>query len=62
VKRIGEDFRHPHQTRTDVPDEKQLQGAKQQGAKADDQPDLADMLDESAAIGMRGINPKQRRA
>jgi len=61
VKRIGEDFRHPDQTSLDVPDEEQLHGTKQQGAKADHQPDLADVLDKGAAIGMRRINPEQRR-
>jgi hypothetical protein len=61
VKRIGQDFRHPDQAGPHIPDEEQLHGAEQQGAKADDQPDLTDVLDEGGTIAVPWKNPEQRR-
>src|SRR5271163_643006 len=58
VKRIGQDFRQPDQAGLDVPDEEELHGAEQQSSKADNQPDLADVLDEDGAIGVRRKNPE----
>jgi hypothetical protein len=61
VKWIGQDFRHPHQAGLHVPDEEQLHGAEQESAKADNQPDLADMLDEDRSIGIGWKNPEKGR-
>jgi hypothetical protein len=59
VKWIGQDLRHPDQAGPDVPDEEELHGAEQETAKADNQPDLADVLDEGSAIGVIRKNPEQ---
>jgi len=61
VKGIRQDFRHPDQAGADIPDEEQLHGAEQQRAKADNQPDLPDMLYESGTIGVRRKNAEQCR-
>jgi len=61
VKGISQDFRHPDQASSDIPDEEQLHGAEQQRAKADNQPDLPDMLYESGTIGVRRKNAEQCR-
>jgi len=61
VKGISQDFCHPDQAGHHIPDKEQLDGAKQQGTKADDQPDLPDVLDEGCAISVRRKNSEQRR-
>jgi hypothetical protein len=59
MKGIGQDFGHPNQPRLHVPDEKQLNGPEQQGAKTDHQPDLPDVLNEGGMIRVCRENPEE---
>src|ERR1700733_3051292 len=45
---VGEDLGHPDQAGLDIADEEQMDGAKQQPADADREPDLGDLAHEGA--------------
>ena len=61
VEGIGEDLRHPDQTGANPAQEKQVDGAEQQRADAERDPQLGQVLHERGQVGVRLEEPAERR-
>ncbi len=61
VEGVGEDLGHPDQPGLDIVDEEEMDGAEQQAADADHQPDLGDLTHEVARRRPRREQAEQGR-